>query len=339
MDQSLTAPRNPVGPSPARRANSIRRTSTIDTVWPEGFGQPMLMTGRARDLVTPENGAPFVANEAEIKILASAKREIISVATTPENPAAQRLVGARAGGHSRILLGDVLADEKAAGTPLHLLLDDFAGASLVAGWAWSRWVDDWHKLLKERLGSRVAGKNGVMEGICIGFSPGSTALDTDGAPRRDLQNSTPVPPLDAPDDPIGWHELTRQDGAVGMRRARRLDVWREGDELRMDVGFQDSATSPEGGRVAIHEYVVRAAANANTHELTLLDPEPHILPYGECPGAVATSQRMLGSTLDEMRQTVIEKLPGTMGCTHLNDVLRSLADAPALLRALERSAA
>ena len=337
MDQAPpAAPRNPFGPSPARRANSIRRTSTIDTVWPEGFGKPMLMTGRARDFVTPESGAAFVSNEAEVQILASAKREIISVTTTPENPAAQRLVGARAGGHSRILLGELLADERAAGTPLHMLLDDFAGASLVAGWAWSRWVDDWPKLMRERTGGRIAGKNGVMEGICIGFRPGSTALQADGAPRQDLQNNARVVPLPAPDDPIGWHEVTQQDGAVGMRRARRLDVWREGDELRMDVGFQDSATSPNGGRVAIHEYIVRASANAGTHELTMLDPEPRILPYGECPGAVGTSRRILGGKLDDMRQSVLEKLPGTLGCTHLNDVLRSLADAPALLRTLEQ---
>lgn len=294
------------------------------------------MTGHARDYLTPPRGAPRVVAEATSSILASSKREIIEISTFPARAEAQRLVGARGGGHSRILLGDSLADEKARGTPLHLLLDDFAGASLVAGWAWSRWVDDWSKLVREKGAASTAGKKGVMEGICAGFRPGSSALRPDGTGRQDVQSAAPVVSLANPDDPYGWHHLAEQEG-VGMRRARRLDVWREDGTLHMDVGFQDSATSPTGGRVAIHEYHIVAAADAVTHELRTLNADPRVLPYAECPSAAPNAQRMLGVSLEHMRQSVLDTLPGTLGCTHLNDVLRSLADAPILARALDEA--
>jgi hypothetical protein len=39
--------------------------------------------------------------------------------------------------------------------------------------------------------------------------------------------------------------------------------------------------------------------------------------------------------VEDFRDSVLEVLPGTMGCTHLNDVLRALADVPALARHME----
>jgi len=38
------------------------------------------------------------------------------------------------------------------------------------------------------------------------------------------------------------------------------------------------------------------------------------------------------------RNSVREALPGVLGCTHLNDVLRALADVPRLAQALDGSA-
>jgi len=36
----------------------------------------------------------------------------------------------------------------------------------------------------------------------------------------------------------------------------------------------------------------------------------------------------------DLRKTVLSKLAGTAGCTHLNDVLRALAEVPQLLEKL-----
>jgi hypothetical protein len=169
-----------------------------------------------------------------------------------------------------------------------------------------------------------------MEGVCTGFSPGSSALLPDGGGETQNQNCMPVPTLINPDDPIGWHEFRTQD-SVGKRRARRIDVWRDGDALEIDVGFQDSGTAPGGGdRIAIHEYIVKARAEGDPSLLTEVSAEPRILPFRECPGAVQNATRLLGAPLLEMRDRVLETLPGTLGCTHLNDVLRSMAETPRL---------
>jgi hypothetical protein len=293
----------------------------------------MRMQGRARDLLTPLAGEAVVLDEAATDIMASQIRQIESIAVTPEREAAQRLVGVRAGGQSRIMLAEILPEDCAGGTPLRLLLDDFAGASLVAGWAWSRWVDDWATLMRQNKARATAGRGGVMEGICTGFAPGSSALKPDGTSESKNQNNSPVVSLVNPDDPIGWHPLGEQEG-VGMRRARRLDLWREGDLLMVEIGFQDSATSPAGGRVAIHEYEVSATVDVATLTLRTLKPDPRILPFPECPGAVANAGRMVGKPVAGFRTEVLETLPGTLGCTHLNDVLRSMGDIPALMRAL-----
>lgn len=320
--------RNPIGPAPLRRPGSIRRTSTIDTSWPEGYGQPMVMQGQARDIWTPaDGGAPITLAEDRYTILASPRREILSIEVTPDRPEAQQLVGVRAGGESRSELMQIMANERIKGSPLYLILDDFAGASLVAGWVWSRWVDDWRAMAEKAGMVKTAGKGGNMEGVCSGFAPGSSAL-LRADPSKN-QSSADVPSLLNPGDPEGWHVLAVQDG-VGMRRARRIDVLRDGDGLMIDVGFQDSGTSPDGGdRIAIHEYQVTARATDGL--LAELKVDARILPFRECPGAVGHAQRMLGTPLAELRSKVLETLPGTLGCTHLNDVLRSMAEVPQLL--------
>jgi hypothetical protein len=46
--------------------------------------------------------------------------------------------------------------------------------------------------------------------------------------------------------------------------------------------------------------------------------------------------RMVGQNVGEFRQAVLDTLAGTLGCTHLNDVLRALADVPTLARLLPK---
>jgi hypothetical protein len=322
------APANPIGPAPPRRAGSVRRTSSIDTSWPEGLGKPVRMLGHARDLFTPTDDSPAqVLAEDRFSILASPRREILQIATTPERNLAQ-LVGLRGGGHLRGALARVVPLEKEAGTPLYLLLDDFSGASLVVGWAWSQWDDESTRQTHQQV-PPSAGRNGRMDSVCMGFRPGSSALMSDGSPNSTLLSSAPVGTLVRSDDPDGWHELDQQPG-VGMRRARRVDAWID-DVIHIDAGFQDSATSPEGGRVAIHEYQVSALADPVSFKLLDLKADPRVLPYRECPAASLNVSRMIGTPLRELRQEVLERLRGTLGCTHLNDVLRALAEVPQML--------
>tara|TARA_R110000751_G_scaffold5466_8_gene24939 strand:- start:1404 stop:2414 length:1011 start_codon:yes stop_codon:yes gene_type:complete len=327
------APKTSAGPAPVRRLNSVRRTSTIDSSWPEGRGGPMTMSGRGRDVVTgPDLADCSTVATGAFNIVATMGREIRAIETAPRLPEPANLIGVRGGGQSRTAIAAQLGAMDAIGTPLHLLLDDFAGASLVAGWAWSRWTDEW----AEPIGATESVRRNFpkMEGICAGFRPGATSLDEHGRPRHDIQSSARVESLANPDDPAGWHPLAAQEG-VGMRRARWIDLWRDAGLIRIEAGFQDSSTEPHGGRDAVHEYRVSATADLEGMVLRSVAADPRVLPYRECPAAAANIDRLIGALLKDFRNEVLDQLPGTLGCTHLNDVLRALADVPRLVLMLE----
>ena len=329
----MTAPqqfpfaRQSAGHAPLRHPGSIRRTTSIDSDWPQGYGQPWEMIGRARDLLTGPHGEPEVLATAGFRIMASPMREIVSFECTPGHPRTQELVGVRAGGASRQALARIMGD--IVGSPLFQLLDDFAGASLVAGWIWSQWTNDWMAQARRTGGQSTAGRKGQMLNICTGFAAGASSLAADGTPEHIDQSSAEVGPLENPDDAAGWHAMPFQQGPQ-KRRARRIDLWREGDLIKVDAGFQDSGSNPNGGRTAIHEYRLHAEIAAASGELVALQALPLILPYRECPGAAIKATRLIGRNVAELRNAVLETLPSTLGCTHLNDVLRALADVPVL---------
>jgi hypothetical protein len=176
-----------------------------------------------------------------------------------------------------------------------------------------------------------------MIGICAGFRPGSAALATDGTPVGLRHNVAPVPPLTDPDDPIGWH-LLEPLPEVALRRARRMDVWREGDEWRIDAHFRDSCSDPALVEVAVHEYLIEAAVDVRTRTVTRLVAIPMVLPYAECPAAAPNVGWLVGEELGALRTKVLDVLRGTDCCTHLNDALRALADVDSLLSATESAA-
>lgn len=327
LPQQFPLARQSAGYAPSRRPGSIRRTTSIDSDWPEGFGQPWEMVGRARDLLTPIEGEPVTLASAEFRIMASPNREILSITANPDHPRLQQMVGVRAGGASRIELAKNLGDVR--GTLLFQLLDDYAGASLVAGWVWSLWSDDWMAHAR-RINNEVAeGRRRRMLDICTGFAEGSSSMAADFTPDHIDQSSREVGPLENPDDAAGWHAMPFQKGPQ-KRRSRRIDLWREGDLIKVDAAFQDSGSNPKGGRTGIHEYRVHAEIDPISFRLLALQALPLILPYRECPGASVKATRMIGKEVSTFRGSVVETLPSTLGCTHLNDVLRALADVPVL---------
>lgn len=331
------APRTSGGFAPPRRPGSMRRTSTIDASWPGNDRQSMSFDARARDLLTSAyTGIARVLAWDRVHATLSADRTIQTIASQPERPGLQQLVGARGGGHLRTALDDALPEEHAAGSALYLLIDDFAGVSLVAPWAWQHWSTTGKTTAEVPLildPAKRARRIARMEGVCIGFRPGSTALqDNSGA----QQNSADVVPLPNPADPLGWHELPAFEG-MSMRRSRRIDVWCDGDQLRIDAMFQDSASTPSGTRKAVHEYSLDVVADLPSLTLTSVHATPRILPFPECPSAVQNTDRLLGVPLRDLRSAVLEHLPKTLGCTHLNDALRALAEVPMMFDALNRA--
>ncbi|MBA2933775.1 DUF2889 domain-containing protein [Sphingomonas sp. CGMCC 1.13654] len=299
---------------------------TLDAIWLEGEDGPASFAGDARDIWTAADGAaPTTLREAHIDVVAR-QRVIERISGVPDRAEFAALAGARAGGHLRQAVDAAFHAERMAGAPLYLLLDDLAGATLVCNWAWSVWRPDW-QVAATREARRAHMQR--MEGVCIGFRPGSSALQLQG--ENDMrQNRTRVVPLARRDDPEGWHALVER-APMNFRRARRLDVWREEGLIRVDAAFQDSSSAPDGGdRVAIHEYRLRATADAGEGRLLAIDIKPGTLPYKECPAAMANVGELIDVPLANLRVVVLERLRRTAGCTHLNDMLRALAEVPAL---------
>ncbi len=213
------------------------------------------------------------------------------------------------------------------GQPLYQLLDDVPGATLVSGAAWQRWYDmDRYLEIKAAVAVRV------MTDVCTGYQQGSSALEPAGTLRW-RQDRQPAVDIDAVSDDLAWHAHARPEG-VTMRRARRIDVWADGPLIRVDAFFQDSSSLPAGGRVSIHEYTLTAEADRETGTLRSVTPVPRVLPYDECPLAVTHVGALAGLPLSSLRGAVLRQLPGPLGCTHLNDMLRALAGVPALTRRL-----
>jgi hypothetical protein len=117
-----------------------------------------------------------------------------------------------------------------------------------------------------------------------------------------------------------------------MRRRRRIDVFEEGaGRLGIDAMFRDSYVRTDGVETIIHEYTLEAVVDGGTGVIVESRATPRVLPWQECPGAVASGERITGMTLPELHFRVRQELFGTSTCTHLNDLLRSVADAEALI--------
>jgi Protein of unknown function (DUF2889) len=301
--------------------------------WPDGYGAQLRVDGRSRDLLTPLEGDPTILAEDALSVGVGAERTIEDIDSERRRPGVDRLVGAQGAGRLRAVIDDAVPDERDAGTPLYLLLDDLAGATLIAGFAWSQSVDDWQEYAAQRISenpeaARIARR--PMEGICSGFRPGSSALARDGTVKVGKRhNVASVPPLVVLEDPIGWHAL-KPHPSVAMRRARRIDIWREGGDLVVDAMFRDSCWRPDGTEVAVHEYSIDARIEADSGLLTSVQANPHVLPYPECSPAATKAERMNGASVRELRAEVLNRLRGIDCCTHLNDALRSLAEVPVL---------
>jgi hypothetical protein len=125
-----------------------------------------------------------------------------------------------------------------------------------------------------------------------------------------------------------------------MRRRRRLDVVSPdplgADDRRygIDAHFRDSHVDGEGDESVVHEYSVMGAIDAVEGRVWDIRARAQVLPWVECPGALASADRLSGLAIDELRSQVRREFKGTSTCTHLNDTLRSLGDVDVLVAGL-----
>jgi hypothetical protein len=326
-DPTASGPHDPVTPAPARRAWSVRRTSTVDTFRPGGFDAEAEVDARARDLLTEDTGTSTVLGAASVSARLQARsHDLLAIETNPAAPALQELLGAVVGPGFRAKVDRVVPERRDRGDLLYLLLDDLPGATLVAGYAMlhagmvPKPSDDEYLVARSDLCAGWAA-DGVMMTLIRehGQSPAPMGCD--------------APPVARADDPDAWHDLPVL-APNAMRRLRRLDVIApefDGAPAVVDVFFRDSHVDADGRETIVHEYSVDVTVDVATRTIVDIDATADVLPWQECPSAVGSAPRLVGLPLAGLRPRVRETFVGTSTCTHLNDVLRGLTDVDRMI--------
>lgn len=313
-----TGPRCPVAGTPARRLPSIRRTTSVDEAW-DDFGRPRRLRVCGRDLLTTDEGTTLIHDAAEVSLVIDGDGDVGEVRADPPVPALSRLVGAGVRAGFRSAVADLLPDERDRHSILYQLLDDVPLVAVIASYGLTREHPEWN------LPPEAAVR---LRDICAGWADGATMMGTLGRTGIfPIPVGPTAPPLAGDDDALAWHEMGSRDRRT-VRRARRLDLWRDEDGLELEVYFRDSHLGREGPEDVLHEYTVTASLEPSSDPVAVriagIEVVAHTLPWPECPGAVASAQRVVGRNVAELAGLVRDEFKGTPTCTHLNDVLRSI---------------
>jgi hypothetical protein len=332
-------PSDPVPATIDRGPGSVRRTSSIDTARPDGFRGDLVMTARARDLRTAPDATPVVIDQVDLSLrVDGSSRQVLSITSSPALPGLDQLVGCVVGPGFRSRVNEACPGEREHGTLLHLLLDDLPGAALVSGYAAQRAgaLDQPRRRPEGDVGntSGLAGMMASQDDLCAGWAHEATLMVTVRSTGEiPVSTGPPAPSLDRDDDPLAWHPMPTLPPHA-MRRRRRLDVVGPdgpGDAHRFDAHFRDSHMDGDGAERVVHEYSATGAFDVVGGRVLDIGARAHVLPWMECPGAVASAERLSGMPIAELRTRVRREFTGTSTCTHLNDTLRSLGDLEVLV--------
>lgn len=296
---------------PIRPPGSIRRTATLDAVVDGSWETGCLLSGRARDLVTDVDGSVRASTDGVISARVGAAGELTEL-NLPASPGfADSLLGRDTRRGFRAVLAEA-AQGLGAGASLEcMLLDDFPGLRIISGYA---------RVREQRpAGSK---SEGSPIGTCSGWRPGGTAALTVDTGFAALGDRPVAPALSTMTDGRGWHEdPPMRPGS--MRRRRLLDVI-PGDRMLIYGYFRDTYCEPDGSEVVVHEYEIRGIADGFPAALVAVDAAPSSLPFAECQLAAPNVGRLEGTRLGDIDHAVRITLTGVLGCTHLNDLMRTL---------------
>ncbi len=296
---------------------------------------PVHQIGRARDLATASDGTTALAAEGEMRVVIdfAAGMLVHEITMEPAVDGLDAFVGARAGGGFRKVLD--LETGAVRGSLPYLLLDDVPGATLVSGYAVSMAAGRGDADLGEYRAQVRKAPLLQQADICAGWQRGGLLLANleQGGPPATLG---PVAPsvVDG-DDHDTWHDLPPLP-PDGMRRARRIDVWRDG-VVHVDVFFRDSMMGHDGNETAVHEYTVAATVDPQTMTFVVVPRRATRAALARVPAG----HRQRGAARGPGRARPPPRAPhaqlvGPSTCTHLNDVLRGLEDVAWLTDELNR---
>jgi hypothetical protein len=316
-------PNRPVVGTPPRAPASIRRTTTVDISFPNGIGGSVTADVRGQDVQTDAAGEREVIDTfgATFTIDPDAAH-VAAVEDSAANDPLDGLVGLpMRGGFARRLI-EVLPVDSASRSLCYSAIENLGGAYLVSGYAGLRTGVRQFAPEHAELAAQM------QADVCVGWAASGQVIRTIKSTGRNPVPFGPAAPAFESDDPHGWHDHAPLP-PTSVRRRRRTDVRRatSGDGLEVEHHFRDSYAGTDTEQV-MHEYLVDATFDDH-RRLVALRVDPRVLPWNECPGAVASAQRIVGVALDEIATEVRKELTGATTCTHLNSTLRALADVRA----------
>jgi hypothetical protein len=311
---------------PARRAGSVRRTTTHQCTRPDGLSGPVHVSAAGRDLLTRIDREVTVLDTARIEADAEYETATLNrILSDPPDQALAGLVGTRAYRGFRRVVEKILPGEEASGSVRYQLLDDLPTALMLSG----------RVLRAAGLGLNMGPAQELPIDICADWAAGGTllsGLDEQGPP---LDFGPLASPLWPEDDELAWHDFgTLPPHAT--RRHRLLDVWDTAEAVSVACFFRDSCSDAAGRETVVHEYVVHGAVDPVTSQFVSCEATAGPLPYPECPSATISAGRVAGTDVQGLRRRVRGEFVGPRTCTHLNDTLRSMEDVGMLLQVLRR---
>lgn len=331
----------PLAATPERLPGSARRTSHVDVVRAAPtWDSDTVLTAAAREVVTPAGGPPEHVAGATLRIETRGPAAAVAgIVSDPAEAALAEVLGTPLMAGFRKAAARAVPDHAARSSLLHRLLDDAPLAFLVSGHALT--LEEPPQVAPEAAGPGDAEADGRQEArrrslkpdLCAGWQVGGallTVLEETGSLPHSL--GPVAPELAVASDPLSWHDRPVLP-ARATRRSRRLDVvpGPAGAPVRVDVHFRDSYGDLEGTERSLHEYTLAVEADPATGVVLSASAVPRALPWTECPQAAASVDRLVGLALPDLPDLVRREFTGITTCTHLNDTMRSLADAWALL--------
>jgi len=292
----------------------------------------LVLTGAARDLKTSRGGDTLELGTARVRALVGASRALEELDVMPDAETSG-LLGLPVAGGFRAAVDRAVPDERDAHSPLYLLLDELPVATLISGYAMLYLRGDALRTEAAEAPPEATPGRGLRSDICSGWRG-------DGVMMRSVAAGTgvptpvgpPAPILESSEDPLGWH-LVPTLAAGAMRRRRLVDVGGDA-EFEVTAMFRDTHVDPDGIETVLHEYTLAMVVEQPTQRVRYCEATPRTLPWPECPAAALSARRLEGHRVGELRSLVRTEFHGTSTCTHLNDLLRSLADVEVLIAAL-----
>ena len=279
----------------------------------------LVLRAAAQDVATGWDGSVRLLGRAELTVWLD--RRLVTRHLAADPPLSlDALVGLPAAKGFRAAARAIVGD---GGSPLGSLLDDVPVAALISGYAAMRSAGGGADL------GRREGTVYAMRDLCAGWRDGGTMMDSiDRGSGVPIPGLGAAPDIDRPDDPASGDP--RQPLPPGsLRRRRRIDVLAEGQDRATPLmaAFRDTFAGSDGLEGTLHEYALNARLDP-TGRIEAIEADPRVLPWPECPQAAGGVAGLIGAGLVDVPRLLPQ---GTSSCTHLNDLLRSLSGAAALL--------